>query len=159
MPGEVEIGWHVKVASQKYGVWKVVGLDGNYADLKQSVQWRDDNTSRAPKSRLTRVCGETVHEPGRGAQFHTCGKPSKRPNGMCGVHAGAIERAAKKEAERKDDRAHQTALIDAQKDELIAMGVEGLVHTNYPTGKWYACHTGRVVLTMDEIRRLVAAAK
>lgn len=91
---------------------------------------------------------------GGGYQFYPCGRKVKE-DGLCGIHLTAKRRQQEKAAELAErDR------VDAEMKHAIRgyLGNHGLAtdeawpeYAGYPA----SCHTGRVVITLDALKRIL----
>lgn len=86
---------------------------------------------------------------------HLCLRPVKEGD-LCGMHAAADRRIRENDRKRAEARVAKEGQRDRITAELSELGVSGYPeYLGYPAMKY----TGRVVLTLEELRRLVAEGK
>lgn len=98
-------------------------------------------------------CPELVSDGQRSVSFHRCGRPIKR-NGLCGLHAAAKERRAKRDQEWQEARVEQEVRRRTATEALSRLGVDGDAHYS-SIGHVY---TGKVVVSVEELERAIAEA-
>jgi hypothetical protein len=102
---------------------------------------------------MTDQCQEQVSDGGRWPSFHTCGRPIKR-DGLCGLHAAAKDRAAQRDRDMAAKRDGQKRAKASAEAALTELGVKGRAAYDSIA----AAYTGEVVVSVDELRRLMARA-
>ena len=100
---------------------------------------------------LEETCKEWVSNGGRSVSFHICGRPMKEGS-LCGIHARAKRVASENKVARVAKNNESNLAFSTIQKFLDMNGINANAEYSALSYKY----TGRVVITLDELQRLMS---
>ena len=157
---EVKVKDIVRPVGDKHGTWTVRGVGEGRVAIQQNLEFGRNGLIRdVGLSDVVKLCPKLVSDGGRSVGAHYCGRQIKdEERGLCGLHAAANRRHREKVDAMKERRERNGKLVNADKDRIIALGIDAQVET-FLDRDFVHIHTGRISMTLAELERALEAAR